>query len=89
MSTSGRLACIASCWPGDLGIAEAHLSIGHALKTLGQTQPAIDAYRRAAECRADFGDAYWSLANLKTYRFTADELARMQAAAGRGHDRSG
>jgi tetratricopeptide (TPR) repeat protein len=59
---------------------EAHLSIGHALKTLGQTQPAIDAYRRAADCRADFGDAYWSLANLKTYRFTADELTRMQGA---------
>ncbi|MFI4879558.1 MAG: sulfotransferase [Steroidobacterales bacterium] len=59
--------------------SEAHLSIGHALKTLGQTQSAIDAYRRAADCRADFGDAYWSLANLKTYRFTADELTRMQS----------
>jgi tetratricopeptide (TPR) repeat protein len=60
--------------------AEAHLSIGHALKTLGQTQPAIESYRRAAECRSDFGDAYWSLANLKTYRFTSEELARMQSA---------
>ncbi|MFL6606357.1 MAG: tetratricopeptide repeat-containing sulfotransferase family protein [Steroidobacteraceae bacterium] len=60
--------------------AEAHLSIGHALKTLGQTQPAIESYRRAAECRSDFGDAYWSLANLKTYRFTSEELARMQVA---------
>jgi tetratricopeptide (TPR) repeat protein len=59
--------------------AEAHLSIGHALKTLGQTQPAIESYRRAAECRPDFGDAYWSLANLKTYRFTSEELARMQS----------
>jgi tetratricopeptide (TPR) repeat protein len=59
--------------------AEAHLSIGHALKTLGQTQPAIESYRRAAGCRADFGDAYWSLANLKTYRFTSEELARMQS----------
>ena len=60
--------------------AEAHLSIGHALKTLGQTQPAIESYRRAAECRSDFGDAYWSLANLKTYRFASDDLARMQNA---------
>jgi tetratricopeptide (TPR) repeat protein len=59
--------------------AEAHLSIGHALKTLGQTQPAIESYRRAAECRSNFGDAYWSLANLKTYRFTSEELARMQS----------
>jgi len=63
--------------PGD---AEAHLSIGHAQKTVGQTEAAIESYRRAAACRADYGDAYWSLANLKTYRFTSEELARMQRA---------
>ena len=33
---------------------------------------AIDAYRAAAAARPDFGDAYWSLANLKTYRFADD-----------------
>ena len=60
--------------------ADAHLSIGHALKTLGQTEAAIDSYRRAAACRMDFGDAYWSLANLKTYRFAPQELSGMQAA---------
>ena len=65
---------------GNAADAEAHLSIGHALKTLGQTEAAIDSYRRAAACRSDFGDAYWSLANLKTYRFTQDELTRMQGA---------
>jgi tetratricopeptide (TPR) repeat protein len=60
--------------------AEVHLSIAHALKSLGQTQAAIEAYRRAAACRPDFGDAYWSLANLKTYRFTNEELALVSAA---------
>ena len=60
--------------------AEAHLSIGHALKTLGQAEAAVASYHRAAECRPDFGDAYWSLANLKTYRFTDPELRQMQAA---------
>jgi tetratricopeptide (TPR) repeat protein len=65
---------------GDAKDAEAHLSIAHALKTLGQTQPAIESYRSAASCRGDFGDAYWSLANLKTYRFTEPELARMRTA---------
>jgi len=65
---------------GNSADAEAHLSIGHALKTLGQTEAAIDSYRRAATCRADFGDAYWSLANLKAYRITPEELTRMQAA---------
>ena len=57
-----------------------HLSIAHALKTLGRQQEAIEAYRAAAAARPDFGDAYWSLANLKTYRFTDDEIARMRAA---------
>jgi tetratricopeptide (TPR) repeat protein len=56
-----------------------HLSIGHALKTLGKQQAAVDAYRQAAGVRPDFGDAYWSLANLKTYRFTDEEVARMRA----------
>ena len=57
---------------------ELHLSIGHALKTFGRTPEAITSYREAASCRADFGDAYWSLANLKTYRFADEELARMR-----------
>jgi tetratricopeptide (TPR) repeat protein len=59
--------------------AELHLSIGHALKTLGRQAEAVDAYRRAAAVRPNFGDAHWSLANLKTYRFTDDEITRMQA----------
>ena len=54
-----------------------HLLRGHALKTIGKAQDAIEAYRRAATQRPDFGDAYWSLANLKTYRFTPDEVDRM------------
>jgi len=58
---------------------ELHLSIAHALKTLGRTQEAIESYRAAAAARPRFGEAYWSLANLKTYRFTDDELARMRA----------
>jgi tetratricopeptide (TPR) repeat protein len=63
--------------PGD---PELHLSIAHALKTLGQTREAIDSYHAAAALRADFGEAYWSLANLKTYRFTDTEIAHMRSA---------
>jgi len=58
---------------------DVHLWLGHALKTIGQLPDAIEAYRAAAAARPDFGDAYWSLANLKTYRFTDDEVARMRA----------
>ena len=58
--------------------AELHLSMGHALKTLGRQQEAIESYRAAAAVRPGYGDAYWSLANLKTYRFTVEELAQLR-----------
>jgi tetratricopeptide (TPR) repeat protein len=59
--------------------ADLHLSLAHSLKTQGRQADAIDAYRAAIAARSNFGDAYWSLANLKTYRFTDDEIARMRA----------
>jgi len=61
--------------PGD---PDVRLWLGHALKTIGRVPEAIDAYHEAAAARPDFGDAYWSLANLKTYRFGDEELARMR-----------
>ena len=60
--------------------AELHLSIAHSLKTLGSAEAAIAEYQAAADSRAGYGEAYWSLANLKTYRFTDEEIARMEAA---------
>ncbi len=60
--------------------AELHLSIAHLLKTLGSTEVAVAEYRAATSARAGYGDAYWSLANLKTYRFTDEELDRMVTA---------
>ena len=63
---------------------ELHLSIGHALKTLGRTAEAVESYRAAAAARPRFGEAYWSLANLKTYRFTDAEVAQMRAAEAAG-----
>jgi tetratricopeptide (TPR) repeat protein len=62
---------------------ELHLSIAHALKTLGRTPAAIESYRAAAAARPAFGEAYWSLANLKTYRFTDAEIGRMRAEEAR------
>jgi tetratricopeptide (TPR) repeat protein len=60
--------------------ADLHLWLAHSLKTVGRQQEAIEAYHAAAAARPDFGDAYWSLANLKTYRFSAAEIERMRAA---------
>jgi tetratricopeptide (TPR) repeat protein len=58
--------------------ADLQLSLAHVLKTLGRTPEAIESYRRAAASRPGFGDAYWSLANLKTYRFTDAELVELR-----------
>ena len=63
---------------GTAADADLHLSIAHALKTLGSRDAAVASYRQAARCRPGFGDAYWSLANLKTYRFTDEELREMK-----------
>jgi len=58
---------------------ELHLLLAHAHKALGQSDESIQAYRAAAAARPRFGDAYWSLANLKTYRFLDEEIAQMRA----------
>ena len=52
---------------------------GHALKTSGRADDAIGLYRRAAEHNPAHGEAWYSLANLKTYRFNTDEVRAMQA----------
>ncbi|MBS0388768.1 MAG: sulfotransferase, partial [Proteobacteria bacterium] len=60
--------------------AELQLSMAHSYKTIGRREDAIAAYRAAAALRPQFGDAWWSLANLKTYRFDDAELAKMRAS---------
>ena len=55
-----------------------HTSKGHAQKTLGKTDKAIKSYQSAYQIKPDHGEAYFSLANLKTYSFNADELNSMR-----------
>ncbi|MEM7055206.1 MAG: sulfotransferase, partial [Pseudomonadota bacterium] len=55
------------------------VSMGHIYKTDGDIDAAVAMYRRAYEIKPDHGDAYWSLANAKSYRFTDDELVSMAA----------
>jgi tetratricopeptide (TPR) repeat protein len=50
------------------------LMCGHAAKTIGRIDDGISYYRRCYTARPDFGDAFWSLANLKTYQLTEHEL---------------
>lgn len=58
------------------------MSHGHVLKTLGRVDDAVAAYARAVALRPGFGEAWWSLANLKTVRFDEGQVAAMHAALG-------
>lgn len=60
--------------------AAAQLSYGHTLKTVGRVDESISAYRTAIEISPTIGEAYWSLANLKTFRFNDEDIAAMRAA---------
>ena len=52
--------------------------LGHALKTIGRGEEAIEIYRHCIKGFPAFGEAYWALANLKTFRFSDDEIATME-----------
>lgn len=58
---------------------EIQLQRGHIFKTIGKADSANQAYQAAFTLKPDFGDAYWSLANMKTYQFNAQQIASMQA----------
>jgi tetratricopeptide (TPR) repeat protein len=56
------------------------MSLGNALKTNGRTDEAVDALRRALKVQPTFGEAYWTLANFKSFRFSPRELNQMRQA---------
>ena len=63
--------------------AKIWLAYGHALKTVGRLDESIAAYRHSIELAPALGEAYWSLANLKTFRFAAADVAAMRAQLAR------
>ena len=83
---SDRLQAIA----GGRGLPKTHpehpkawVNLGHALKTVGRLDEGVAAYRRSLDLLPTLGEAYWSLANLKTFRFTAADLVAIRAALAR------
>lgn len=54
-------------------------SKGHALKTCGRYDEAVAAYQRAIQAQPRHGEAWYSLANLKTYQFSSAQLEQMRA----------
>ena len=53
-------------------------SKGHALKTKGASEEAVSSYRDAIQSHRAHGEAYYSLANLKTYNFDDNEILSMR-----------
>lgn len=62
---------------------KAWMSYGHALKTAGRQEDCLNAYRKSMELAPNLGEAYWSLANLKTFRFSPADLEAMRAQLAR------
>lgn len=56
----------------------AWLGLGHALKTAGEQEEAIAAYRECLRLRPGSGETWWSMANLKTYRLSDEDIEAMQ-----------
>ncbi len=56
------------------------MSYGHVLKTVGRQDDSVAAYRRATAIAPQLGEAHWSLANLKTVKLGAPDIAIMDAA---------
>jgi tetratricopeptide (TPR) repeat protein len=71
-------AVLADVDPKSPFAADLHLSIAHGQKTLGRRARSIDSYRRAIAVRPSFGDAWWSLANLKDYGFSDSDIQTLE-----------
>jgi tetratricopeptide (TPR) repeat protein len=54
------------------------VGLGNTLRTVGRQKEAIEAYRQAAAVRPELSEAWWSLSNLKTFRFEEAEIGAME-----------
>lgn len=63
--------------------ARVWLAYALALRTSGRTEDCITAFRRSLELDSGLGEAWWGLANLKTFRFSAGDIETMRAALDR------
>ena len=59
--------------------ARAQMNYGHTLKTVGRLDESIEAYRQCIKLSPGVGEAYWSLANLKTFSFSDEDIELMRS----------
>lgn len=61
---------------------ELWVRLGTALKYAGEIDPAVEALRKAVTVQPGLGEGWWNLANMKTFRFTAEDIAAMRKLLG-------
>jgi tetratricopeptide (TPR) repeat protein len=64
--------------------ARVWMSYGHSLKTANRQADCVQTYRKTIELAPELGEAYWSLANLKTFKFESADIEAMQTQLARG-----
>ncbi len=81
-AAAGRYSDAIDAYKKSLRMAPDHpgalSGLAHNLKTLGRQDEAIATYRRCIKSNPLFTESYWSLANLKTFRFTDEEVQSME-----------
>lgn len=81
-TSSGRYEEAIAAFERAIEVNENHFGsmagLGHALKTVGRQDEAIASYRCCIAAAPGYGEAYWSLANLKTFRFEESEIREMK-----------
>ena len=60
--------------------AQLFISLGHIYNTQGHPDKAAEAFKQAYKINPKFGDAYWSLANTKSYKFDDQQITAMQSS---------
>lgn len=63
-------------------IAHHQMGYAHVLKTIGNQEGSLAAYRKAVHLRPQFGEVYWSMANLKIFKFEDEEINAMLEQVG-------
>ena len=58
--------------------AKAQMTYGHTLHAVGRVDEAVEAYKACIRLSPEVGEVYWSLANLKIFRFSDGDISDMR-----------
>ena len=64
--------------------AQLFVSLGHIYNSQGDPSKAAEVFKQAYTVSPNFGDAYWSLANTKSYKFDDQQISAMQVSEASG-----